>query len=61
MEHQTTFADLQSASRHRMTKRDALLRETNTSLFWDHLIAIVKPSYYPGQKGRLPIGIERML
>ena len=61
MERQTTFADIQSAGRRRATKRDLFLREMDEAIPWAALVEIVKPHYYPGKRGRRPVGIERML
>lgn len=61
MERQTTFADIQSMGRRRATKRDLFLREMDQAIPWAALVDIVKPHYYPGKRGRRPVGIERML
>ena len=61
MERQTTFADIQNMGRRRATKRDLFLREMGEAIPWAALVDIVKPHYYPGKRGRRPVGIERML
>lgn len=61
MERQTTFADIQSMGRRRATKRDLFLREMDQAIPRAALVDIVKPHYYPGKRGRRPVGIERML
>ena len=61
MARQTTFSDIESASRRRTTKRDEFLRRMDAAVPWAALVELVKPYYYEGRRGRKPIGIERML
>ncbi len=41
MERQTTFADIETSGRKRVTRRDRFLREMDESLPWGELVAIV--------------------
>lgn len=61
MARQTTFSDIENASRRRVTKRDEFLRQMDAAIPWAALVALVKPHYYEGRRGRKPIGVERML
>ncbi len=61
MERQITFADIQNASRRRVTKREEFLHQMDEAIPWEALVALVKPHYFEGRRGRKPIGIERML
>ena len=61
MARQTTFSDIESASRRRTTKRDEFLRRMDAAIPWDALVKLVKPHYYTGKRGRKPVGAERML
>lgn len=61
MARQTTFSDIESASRRRVTKPDEFLRRMDAAIPWAQLVEIVKPHYYEGRRGRKPVGIERML
>ncbi len=61
MARQTTFSDIECASRKRMTKRDVFLHQMDEALPWDALVNLVKPYYFEGKRGRRPIGIEKML
>ena len=61
MARQTTFSDIESASRRRTTKRDEFLRRMDAAIPWAALVAVVKPHYSEGRRGRKPVGIERML
>ena len=61
MARQTTFSDIESASRRRTTKRDEFLRRMDAAIPWAALVELVKPHYFAGKRGRKPVGIERML
>ncbi len=61
MDRQTTFSDIENASRKRTTKRDAFLREMDTAIPWEALVGLIKPYYFEGRRGRKPVGIEKML
>ena len=61
MARQITFSDIESASRKRVTKRDEFLRQMDAAIPWEALVALVRPHYYAGERGRRPVGVERML
>ncbi|WP_165046368.1 IS5 family transposase [Adlercreutzia sp. ZJ138] len=61
MDRQITFADIQNASRKRVTKREEFLRQMDKAIPWEALVALVKPYYFEGKRGRKPMGIEKML
>ena len=61
MDRQTTFADIEDASRRRATKREAFLEAMDAAIPWAELVEVVEPHYYPGKRGRRPMGIEKML
>lgn len=61
MEKQLTFADLESSSRRRTTKRDAFLREMDEAVPWAELVALVGPFYHDGRRGRPPVALERVM
>ena len=61
MDRQTTFADIEDASRKRATRREAFLEAMDAAVPWAELVAAVEPFYYPGRRGRRPMGVERML
>lgn len=61
MDRQTTFADIEDASRKRATKREAFLEAMDAAVPWGELVAAVEPFYYPGRRGRRPMGVEKML
>lgn len=57
-----TFSDFEYQQRKRITKREIFLNAMNQVIPWDEWIAFIKP-FYPesGNRGRQPIGIEKML
>jgi IS5 family transposase len=59
---QQSFADLEYAAKKRLTRRDRFLGELEILVPWAALCAEIEP-FYPkaGQRGRQPIGLERML
>lgn len=61
MQRQTTFSDIEHASRRRTTKRDEFLARMDEAVPWAELVDVIGPCYYPGKRGRRPVGIERML
>lgn len=58
---QTTFEDIEIASRRRTTRKEAFLSQMDAAIPWRELVELVRPHYYEGRRGRKPIGIERML
>lgn len=46
MDRQTTFADIEDASRRRATRREAFLEAMDEAIPWDELVAAVEPFYY---------------
>jgi IS5 family transposase len=61
MNSQMSFSQSEFASKKRVTRREAFLREMEAVVPWKELIARIEPHYPRGQRGRPPIGIERML
>jgi hypothetical protein len=59
---QASFSDLEYAAKKKVTRRERFLGEINTVTPWSALVAEIEPCYPKGQgRGRLPIGVERML
>lgn len=61
MEKQLNFTDLEYSSRRRVTKRDAFLQKMEQVLPWRAWVALVRPYYPAGKRGRPPREIEVML
>ena len=48
-------------SRQKRTRRERFLSEMETAVPWARLVALIEPFYPKGERGRPPLGIERML
>lgn len=59
--HQSTFTDIEYSMRRRTTKREAFLKAMEEIIPWDEWVALIKPHYPSGKRGRPPLGIEKML
>ena len=58
---QMTFSSLGFEVHHKQTRRERFLSEMDVVVPWQRLCALIEPHYPSGQRGRPPIGIERML
>ena len=58
---QLTFEDLTYLNRSRKTRRQRFLERMDRVLPWDTFLAILKPYYPKGARGRPPIPLETML
>jgi IS5 family transposase len=61
MTHQTTFAHAEFANKKKTTRREKFLARMEEVIPWATLLAVIQPHYPQGQRGRPPIGLERML
>jgi IS5 family transposase len=61
MEQQLSFAQSEYAGKKKITRREKFLAEMERVVPWARLVAVVEPHYPKGERGRPPIGIERML
>jgi IS5 family transposase len=61
MEQQMSFAQAEYAMKKKVTRRDRFLGEMEQVVPWERLVAVIQPHYPTGERGRPPIGIERML
>lgn len=61
MTHQTTFAHAEFAAKKKTTRREKFLAGMEEVIPWARLLAVIEPHYPKGQRGRPPIGLERML
>lgn len=61
MIHQTSFAQAEFAGKKKVTRREKFLARMETVLPWAQLLAVIVPHYPKGERGRPPIGVERML
>jgi len=58
---QQTFTDIEYSNRRKKTKRDEFVGIMNEIIPWEEWVALIKPYYDDGRRGRPPLGIEKML
>jgi len=61
MTHQPSFCQAEFADKKKITRREKFLTRMETLIPWPKLLAVIEPFYPKGQRGRPPIGLERML
>jgi len=52
---------MEFAGKRKQTRREKFLNEMEQVVPWDELLEVLKPFYPTGERGRPPIGLERML
>jgi IS5 family transposase len=61
MQRQGSFSQVEYAGKKKLTRRDKFLAEMDQVVPWSRLVARLQPLYPKGERGRPPIGLERML
>jgi IS5 family transposase len=61
MQRQGSFAQAEYAGKKKQTRRDKFLAEMEQVVPWARLVDRLRPLYPKGERGRPPIGLERML
>jgi IS5 family transposase len=61
MQRQGSFSQAEYAGKKKQTRRDKFLAEMEQVVPWARLVARLQPLYPKGDRGRPPIGLERML
>ena len=61
MTNQTTFAHAEFAAKKKSTRRERFLARMEEVIPWAQVLAVIAPHYPKGERGRPPIGLERML
>ena len=62
MKTQSSFSDLEYATKKKRTRRDRFLEDIEAVTPWRGLVAVIEPFYPKGEgRGRPPMGVERML
>ena len=61
MTHQPSFSQAEFATKKKTTRREKFLTRMEALIPWAKLLAVIEPFYPKGQRGRPPIGLERML
>jgi transposase, IS5 family len=59
--HQTSFSQAEFADKKKTTRRERFLARMEEIIPWAALLAVIEPYYPKGERGRPPIGLERML
>ncbi|MEF8732172.1 MAG: IS5 family transposase [Candidatus Accumulibacter meliphilus] len=58
---QISFSQAEFQRKKRRTRREVFLDEMEQIMPWAELFAVVEPHYPKGERGRPPVGLERML
>jgi IS5 family transposase len=61
MTHQPSFCQAEFATKKKTARREKFLTRMEAVIPWAKLLAVIEPFYPKGQRGRPPIGLERML
>ena len=61
MQRQGSFSQAEYADKKKQTRRDKFLAEMEQVVPWARLVERLRPLYPKGERGRPPIGLERML
>ena len=61
MTHQTSFAQAEFADKKKITRREKFLARMEEVIPWTKLLGVIEPFYPKGERGRPPVGLERML
>jgi transposase, IS5 family len=61
MEQQMSFAQSEYAMKKKVTRRERFLGGMEQVVPWERLVAVIEPHYPKGERGRPPVGVERML
>ncbi len=61
MTNQTSLAHAEFTGKKKQTRRERFLGRMEAVIPWAQLLAVIAPHYPKGERGRPPIGMERML
>src|SRR5882757_2367452 len=61
MTHQPSFSQAEFADKKKITRREKFLGRMEAIIPWPSLLAVLEPFYPKGERGRPPVGLERML
>ncbi|MDD5141756.1 MAG: transposase, partial [Verrucomicrobiales bacterium] len=61
MIHQASFSQAEFATKKKTTRREKFLARMEEVIPWAQLLAVIEPHYPKGERGRPPVGLERML
>lgn len=61
MDKQRSFSDIEFAGKKKTTKREAFLLKMDSMIPWKKWVGIIEECYPKGERGRPPMGAEKML
>ena len=61
MTHQPSFSQAEFAAKKQVTRRETFLARMDPLIPWRNLLAVLEPFYPKGERGRPPVGLERIL
>ena len=61
MTHQPSFSQVEFADKKKITRREKFLARMEAIIPWPRLLEVIEPFYPKGERGRPPVGLERML
>src|SRR5689334_1291730 len=61
MQRHGSFSQAEYAGKKKQTRRDKFLADMEQVVPWPRLVECLRPLYPKGERGRPPIGVERML
>ena len=61
MTQQPSFAQVEFAAKQKVTRRERFLARMEELIPWAKLLAVIEPHYPKGERGRPPLGLERMM
>src|SRR5271168_4823785 len=61
MMHQISFSQAEFAGKKKLTRREKFLARMEEIIPWAGLLAVLEPFHPKGERGRPPVGLERML
>jgi IS5 family transposase len=61
MTHQISFSHAEFAAKKKITRREKFLARMDEVIPWKQLLAVIEPHYPKGERGRPPVGLDRML
>jgi IS5 family transposase len=61
MDKQVSFSQMEYSSKKKVTRREKFLQQMESVVPWQKWLSIIEESYPKGERGRPPIGAEKML
>ena len=58
---QISFSQVEFEGKKRTTRREVFLAEMERVMPWSEVLGAIEPHYPKGNRGRPPVGLERML